>query len=165
MLGYPISYGDNLEYGNGFTSEAVINNVLEYWTEENKQKFKQGYIFGTALLSVLVFGSELAFAEDSSLNTGNIGSSGPVPASGAGPGSGPGSCPAPGPGAGPGAGPGRGPGSLATVPTTERGAYVASALGICGIAMKTGAFWIGFVCAGAVIVGARMASIPANSAL
>ena len=48
---------------------------------------------------------------------------------------------------------------------SDRGAYGTSALGICGIAMKSGAYWVGFVCAAAVIVGVRMAAISANAAL
>lgn len=43
--------------------------------------------------------------------------------------------------------------------------FTASALGICGIAMKTGAFHIGFVCAATALVGVRMANIPADRAM
>ena len=52
-------------------------------------------------------------------------------------------------------------GSLAVIPSADRGAYGANGLGICGIAMKTGSYWVGFVCAAAVIIGARMVSFPA----
>lgn len=79
-----------------------------------------------------------------------------------------GSCPAPGsdPAGAPAPTPGTAtPGSLANVPTAERGAYAASTLGICGIAIKSGAFYIGFVCAAAVLIGVRMAGVPANSAI
>ena len=74
-----------------------------------------------------------------------------------------GSCPGTGspPSGTPGPGPAK-PGGLANVPTADRGAFGASALGICAIAMKSGAYWVGFVCAAAVIVGVRMASVPAN---
>ena len=62
-------------------------------------------------------------------------------------------------------GPGPNPakaGSLANVPTPDRGAFGAGALGICAIVMKSGAYWVGFVCAAAVIIGARMAAVLAN---
>ena len=55
------------------------------------------------------------------------------------------------------------PGSLSNVPTADRGTFGANALGICAIAMKSGAYWVGFVCATAVIVGVRMASGPSYS--
>ena len=71
-----------------------------------------------------------------------------------------GSCPAPGSGPSgapdPTPGPAR-PGSLANVPTADRGVYAAGALSICGIAMKSCAWYIGFICAGAVLVEVRMA--------
>jgi hypothetical protein len=50
------------------------------------------------------------------------------------------------------------PGSLAVIPSADQGAYGVSALGICRIAMKTGAYWVEFVCAVALIIEARMAS-------
>ena len=56
-------------------------------------------------------------------------------------------------------------GSLAGIPSADWVAYGASALGICGSAMKTGAYWVGFVCAAAVIIGAHMASFPASDSL
>ena len=157
MTGYPIFYGNEGKCENGFTSEAVINFLVKscHWNQENKLNFKRGYIFGTALFSMLGlfsligFGSSAAFADDSSLSTCNPGSN-----PGSGPGSNTASAPAP--------EPGRGPGSLATVPSVDRGTYGASSLGICAIAMKTGSFWVGFVCAAAVIIGMRMAGIPAN---
>jgi len=52
---------------------------------------------------------------------------------------------------------------LANVTRVDRGIYTASALGISGIAMKTGAFYIGFVCAAAVLIGIHMAGIPAKN--
>ena len=57
------------------------------------------------------------------------------------------------------------PGSLANVPTAERGLYTASALSICGVAIKSVAWYIGFICGAAVLVGVRMASVPANAAM
>ena len=30
MIRYPITYGDNLEEGNDFTSETVITKISEY---------------------------------------------------------------------------------------------------------------------------------------
>ena len=93
----------------------------------------------------LFFASSPAFASDSAILPDSSGTGGE------------GSCPKPGP-------PPSGTttprpetaGSLARVPTADRGAFGASALGICGIAMKSGAYWIGFRCAAAVIVGVRM---------
>jgi hypothetical protein len=54
------------------------------------------------------------------------------------------------------------PGSLANLSNADRGIYTASTLGICGISIKSGAFYIGFICAAAVIVVMRMVSVPAN---
>ena len=71
------------------------------------------------------------------------------------PGSGPSGAPAPTPGLATS-------GSLGNVPTADRGAYGASTLVTCGIAVTTGAYWIGFLCAAAVIVGVRMVSAQAN---
>ena len=142
MIGYPFTYGDILEEGSGFTSETVVNEISEYWSDEiNQTNFNRGYrlgllVFGT---SSLFLTSKAAFASDSEV----------LPASDGGA-----NCPAPEPAK-------PKPGSLAVIPNADRGAYGASALGICGIAMKTGAYWVGFVCAAAVIIGARMASFPA----
>jgi hypothetical protein len=36
MIGYPITYGDILEEDNGFTSETVITEISEYWSNEEK---------------------------------------------------------------------------------------------------------------------------------
>jgi hypothetical protein len=64
-----------------------------------------------------------------------------------------------------------GPGSLANVPTTDRGAFGPSTLGIWAIAMRSDAsYWVGFICAAAVLVGVhvicglRMPAVPANQA-
>ena len=170
MIGYPFTYGDILEEGSGFTSETVVNEISEYWSDEiNQTNFNRGYRLGLLVFgaSSLFLTSKAAFASDSG---GLPASDGGSPAPGAAkpkPGSlasdsvglpasdGGSSCPAPG-----AAKPK--PGSLASVPTVDRGAYGASALGICGIAMKTGAYWIGFVCAAAVIVGARMGAFPSG---
>jgi hypothetical protein len=110
----------------------------EYWTPENKIQFQRGFTFGTFIISLgtSVLMPQIAVAAD---GTGGAGGS-PTPIPGK-------SAPI---------------GSLVNVPTADRGAYAASALGICAIAMKSGAFWVGFRCAGAVISGVRMAAIPAN---
>ena len=76
--------------------------------------------------SSLFFTSKAAFASDSGML--------PAGDSGA-------NCPAPGPV--PEAAKPK-PGSLTVIPSADRGAYGASALGICGIAMKTGAYWVGY---------------------
>lgn len=52
-------------------------------------------------------------------------------------------------------------GSLTVIPSADPGAYGASALCICDIAMKTGAYWVGFVCSYAFIIGVCTASFSA----
>ena len=135
---FPYTYGDNLEEGNGFTSEAIVRKTKEYWSdEENQMNFNQGYRLG-----LLVFGfaslfltSKAAFASDSKgVPDGNSG--------------GQNSCPAPSPG-------------KPKPPTSDRGTFGASVLGICSVAMSTGAYWVGFICAASFIIGVRM-SIIAN---
>jgi len=159
MIGYPITYGNILEEGNGFTSETVITEISEYWSnEKNQANFNRGYKFGLLVFGIggVLLTSKAAFASDSGVLPANNGANGV------------GSCPGtestpsgiPGPGPGPAK-----PGGLANVPTTDRGAFGASALGICAIAMKSDAYWVGFVCAAAVIVGVSMASVPANAVL
>jgi hypothetical protein len=156
MIGYPITYGDTLEKSNGFTSETVLTGISEYWSnEENRANFNRGYKFGLLVFGIsgVLVRSTAAFASDNGVLTTNNGANGV------------GSCPGTGspPSGTPGPGPGPAkPGGLANVPTADRGAFGASALGICAIAMKSGAYWVGFVCAAAVIIGVRMASVPAN---
>lgn len=144
MIGYPITYGDTLEESNGFTSETVLTGISEYWSnEENIANFNRGYKFGLLVFGIsgVVLRSTAAFASDNGMLPANNGANGGE------------SCPETSPAK---------PGSLANVPTADRGAFGASALGICTIAMKSGAYWVGFICAAAVIVGVRMASVPAN---
>ena len=109
--------------------------------------------FGIASLLV---SSTLAFAEgEGSLSTsGTANGAGSCPGTGSGPSGAP--APTPGPAT---------PGSLANVSTADRGMYTASALGIFGIAMKSGAFYVGFICAAAVLVAVHMAGVPANAAM
>lgn len=148
MIGYPVTYGDTLEEGNGFTSETVITEISEYWSNEiNQRSFNKGYRLGLFVFgaSSIFLTSKAAFASDSGVLPANNGG---------------GNCPAETPAPGPGK-----PGNLAQVPTADRGALGASALGICGSAMKSGAYWVGFVCAAAVIVGVRMSAVPANAPL
>lgn len=143
MISYPFTYVDILEESSGFTSETVVNEISEYWFDEiNQTNFNRGYRFGLLVFgtSSLFFTSKAAFASDSGmLPAGDDGAN----------------CPAPGPV--PEAAKPK-PGSLVVIPSTDRCAYGVSALGIYGIAMKTGAYWIGFVCAAALIIVARMAS-------
>lgn len=162
MIGYPITYGDILEKGNGFASETVLTETLEYWSnEKNLANFNRGYKFCLLAfrISGLLFKSTAAFASDNRVLPVNNGANDV------------GSCPGAvsppfgTPGPGPEGTPSPGPGGLANVPTAGRGGFGASALGICGIAMKSGAYWVGFVCAAAVIVRVRMAAVPANAAL
>lgn len=157
MIGYPIMYGDTLEEGNGFTSETLFTGISEYCSNEKTQgNFCKGYKFGLLFFGIasLIVSSTPAFAE----GEGSLTTSDTVTNNGAG------SCP--GAGSGPSGAPGPAtPGSLANVPTADRGVYTASALGICGIAMKSGAFYIGFICAAAVLVGVRMAGVRANAAM
>ena len=153
MIGYPITYGDSLEEGNSFTSEILITKISDYCSnEKNRINFNKGYNLGLLVFGIgsLVLASSPAFASDSEILPDSSGTGGGA------------NCPEPGPTPRPET---AGTGSLARVPTAERGAFTASALGICGIAIKSGAYWIGFVCAAAVIVGVRMASIPADQAL
>ena len=151
MLGYPITYGDTLEEGSGFTSETLLNEISKYCSsEKTRENFFKGYKFGLLFFGVasLLVSSTPAFAEgDDFLTTRG---SGTVNNNAAG------TCPVPSPAK---------PGGLANVSTADRGVSAASALGICGIAMKTGAFYVGFVCAGAIIVGVYIAGIPVNSAI
>lgn len=163
MIGYPVTYGDTLEKGNGLTSESVLTKISDYWSnEENIANFNQGYKFGLLVFGIsgVLLSSTTAVASDNGVLPVNNGANGV----GSCPGTGSPPSGTPGPGPGPGPGPAK-PGGLANVPTIDRGAYGASALGICGIAMKSGAYWVGFVCAAAVIVGVRMAAVPANAAL
>ena len=97
----------------------------------------------------LLLTSSPAFASDSAISPESGGTGGG------------GSCPEPPPSVTPTTRP-ETAGSLARVPTADRGAFTASSLGICAVAMKSGAFWIGFVCAAAIIVGVRMAAVPAE---
>lgn len=102
MIGYPFTHGDILEEGSGFTSETVVNEISEYWSDEiNQTNFNRGYqlgllVFGT---SSLFLTSKAAFASDS----------GALPASDDGT-----NCPAP-----EAAKPK--PGSLGVIPSAERG--------------------------------------------
>lgn len=169
MIGYPITYGDTLEEGSGFTSETVFNEVSEYCSDKkNQENFYTGYKFGLLFFSVagLFLASTPAFAEGELANHGTAqgaGSTAHGAGSSTGTGSGPSGTPPP---PTPTPGPAKGaPGSLAKVPTAGRGVYTASTLGICGIAMKTGAFYVGFICAAAVLVGVRMAGVPADAAM
>ena len=159
MVGFPITYGDTLEEVNGFTSETLFTGISEYCSNEKTQEnFCKGYKFGLLVFGIasLLVSSTPAFAEGEGSLTTSDSNSGTVTNNGAsscpGAGSGPSGAPAPTPGPAP-------PGSLANVPTADRGVYAASALGICGIAMKSGAFYIGFICAAAVLVGVRMAGV------
>ena len=141
MLGFPITYGDEDE---GFTSEILINKLTEYWSnEKNQEVFVKGYRMGAVFfgLGFLFLVPKTAFASDLPAKSCPPGPSDPASGS---------TAPTP------------APGSLANVPKGGRGAFGASVLGICGVAMSTGAYWIGFLCAGAVIIGVRMANMPAS---
>ena len=150
MIGYPITYGDSLEEGNGYTSEAIVKKTKEYWSdEENKLNFNLGYrhgLFVFGLFSIFLT-SRAAFAANPE---GVPGDNCPVE---------PGPSPDTGPKPGPSTPTGPKPGSLATVPTADRGAFGAGVLAICNIAMQTGAYWVGFVCAAGFIVAVSMANL------
>ena len=155
MIGYPITYGDTLEEGNGFTSETLFTEISEYCSNEKTQEnFCKGFKFGLLFFGVtsLLVSSTPAFAEgEGSLSTsGTANGAGSCPGTGSGPSGAP--APTPGPAT---------PGSLANVPTADRGVYTASALGICG----SGAFYVGFICAAAVLVAVHMAGVRANAAM
>lgn len=66
MIGYPITYGDTLEEGNGFTSETLFNGISEYCSNEKTQEnFCKGYKFGLLFFSIfsLLVSSTPAFAD------------------------------------------------------------------------------------------------------
>ena len=68
MIGYPITYGDSFEEGNGITSEMVITEISEYWSnEKNKINFNKGYKLGLLVFSAstIFLTSRAAFASDS----------------------------------------------------------------------------------------------------
>ncbi len=155
MIGYSITYSDTLEKGNGFTSERVFTKILDYWSnEENIANFNRGYKFGLLVFGIsgVFLSSTTVFASDNGIQPINDGGLGSCLGTGS-PLSGT-----------PGPGPAK-PGGLANVPTADRGVFGVSALSICGIAMKSGAYWIGFVCAAAVIVGVHMVAVPVNAPL
>jgi len=52
MIGFPYTYGDELESGNGFTSEVLINNVSEYWTPEKQRIFLNSYTRTLSFMSL-----------------------------------------------------------------------------------------------------------------
>lgn len=167
MIGFPITYGDLLEQGNGFTTQALETKVVDYWDDDRKALFFRGYRDGLLIFSaasILLF-SQAALAVEGSgtdITTSNPSGTCTAPGSGQGPVPGSGQGPAPGSAPGPAPGPAKpAPGSLANVPTADGGALNAAALTFCGIAFKTGAYWVGFACAGLVILGARMANLPA----
>ena len=148
MIGYPITYGDLLEQGNGFTTQALKTKVVDYWDDDRKSLFFRSYRDGLLIFSaasILLFSQAALAVEGSGTDITNSNPSGTCTASGQGPAPGP-AKPA--------------PGSLANGPTADRGALNAAALTFCGIAFKTGAYWLGFACAGLVILGARMANLP-----
>jgi hypothetical protein len=105
--------------------------------KKNQANFNRGYKFGLLVFGIggVLLTSTAAFALDSEVLTTNNGANGVGSCPGTG--SPPSGTPAPVPG------PAK-PGGLANVPTADRGAYGASALGICAIAMKSGAYWVGF---------------------
>lgn len=159
MVGYPITYGDTLEEVNNFTSEMFLTEISEYCSNEKNQiNFNKGYKLGLLVFGTygLFLDSRPAFASDSGMVPGNSGTGGKDSCNCPATGSTPSGTPAPEPG---------NTGSLARVPTAERGACGAGALGLCSIAMKSYAYWVGFVCAAVVLAGMRMAAIPADHAV
>ena len=159
MIGYPITYGDTSEEVNSFTSEMFITEISDYCSNEKNQiNFNKGYKLGLLVFGTcgLLLASRPAFASDSGMLPDNSGTGG----------GGVGSCPETGStSSGTPAPEAVNIGRLASVPTADRGAFGASALGICAVTIKSGAYWIGFICAAPVIVGVRMAAIPADHAL
>ena len=66
MIGYPVTYGDTLEEGNGFTSEILFTGISEYCSNEKTQEnFCKGYKFGLLFFSIssLIVSSTPAFAD------------------------------------------------------------------------------------------------------
>jgi len=107
--------------------------------------WKKGFQFGLLIFSVsgILFGATNAFASDK----GNV----PAGKGGNSIKSSPGLD-------------GAKPGSLAHVPETERVSIVIvdSTLGLSDIAMKTGAYWISFICAATILVGMQMSAVPSK---
>ncbi len=74
MINYPITYGDILEKGNGFTRETVLTGISEYWSnKENLANFNRGYKFGLLVFSIVsvLLRSTAAFASDSGVLPAN----------------------------------------------------------------------------------------------
>ena len=55
------------------------------------------------------------------------------------------------------------PGGLVDVLTADQGPFDTSALGMCGITMKSGLYWVGFICAADIIVEVHMAAVQATA--
>ena len=63
MIGYPITYGDILEKGNGL----VLTGISEYWSSaENRANFIKGYKFGLLVFGIsgVLLTSTTVFASD-----------------------------------------------------------------------------------------------------
>ena len=147
MIGYPYTYGDFDDHKT-FTSKIVFTEISEYFSDkETQENFRKGYRVGLiafSVVSLFAFSSTAAFAEGENLNNNNNGAN---------------SCPETGSGAAsPNPPSPTKSNAVANMPSGDRGAYVGSALGICAAAMKSGAWYIGFLCAGAVIIGMRIAN-------
>ena len=148
MIGYPIDYGNNPDSRNGFTSEvlaAEVNDYVDSVDEKCINNFKKGFTIGTLVFSATTMFTTVASASDvyDSLSGGPQ-----TPPTGN-----DGSCPNPTPSMNVGG----------NVPTADRGAYAGAGITICTIALRTGSFWVGFVCAVALSVGMGMANtLPKN---
>ena len=79
MIGYPITYGDILEKGNGFTSETVMTKISDYWSDEkNLVNFNRGYKFGLLFFGIkgVLLSPTTAFASDNKVLPSNNGAHG-----------------------------------------------------------------------------------------
>lgn len=53
MTGYPITYGDILEEGNGLTTETLFTKISEYASnEKTRENLYKGYKFGLLFFGV-----------------------------------------------------------------------------------------------------------------
>ena len=135
MIGYPYDYG-NVLYDDQFTSEIMIQKIENFYLDETCMKnFQRGFGVGIGILGASSFFAKNVMAKYIA----------PLPSTGNG-----NTCPSvpePGP-----LTPAKKPGSL-----TDRdlGAVTGGVATICTVAMGTGSFWVGFLCAVgvAVVVG------------
>ena len=156
MIGYPVSYGDDLSHDNAFKSEALVKvistKVEDICTEERIFLFKKGFAVGSMVVGVSSLLTDAAYAAYSSggsssgsgslitppsdgtcVNPPGPPAGGPVPVSGSGPSPNPKFKPA-------------------QIPSADRGLIAGASVTMCTVAARTGSFWVGFACAVSIAV-------------